>query len=225
MKTKTITENVKKIFTPSKSKAIQINITYLVVLFMLFLSSKKMMGQMQLPKLKGNIGVGLFGQISVNGYGTEYMPTIYYKTGRKTFFVAPTIQKQKANLSGIQITYQYSLTGAEIKGHEEGELELFVFFTAAYHHNAMLGKVTERDDQKANSLLAENGTLTYRYSSVEAFGGFGLSIPFLKRFKWTNSVGLGGYTSFNFSSQKYYHNQNLGLTLRTGITMNLNKHK
>jgi hypothetical protein len=225
MKTKITTENAKKIFTNSKNKMLQINITCLVVLLMLFLSSKKMMGQMQLSKLKDNIGVGLFGQISVNGYGTEYMPTIYYKTGRKTFFVAPTIQKQKANLSGIQITYQYSLTGSEIPGHDEGELELFVFLTAAYHHNAMLGKITERNDQIANPLFVENGVATYRYSSVEAFGGFGLSIPFLKRFKWTNSVGLGGYTSFNFSSQLYYHSQNIGVTLRTGITMNLNKHK
>src|ERR1700758_2782517 len=194
---------------------------FFILLCILLLTFKKGISQ-DLPAQKGNMGIGLFSGVSCDGYGIEYLPNIYYKNKRSSYFVAPTIQKQKANLSGIQAIYQYALTGREVPGPLEGELELFVFAIAGYHHNAMLGKALEWDEQKSNPLYTENKIYQDRFTSVEAFVGVGLNIPFLKRFKWTNCIGVGGYTSFNyptnFTDKFYYSPHAIGcLMLRTGI--------
>lgn len=226
MKTKTTMGNMKRIFTSPEisNRGLNMSKIYLIALFILPFCSKKGTSQIQLPNSKGNIGTGIFGQISTNGYGTEYLPTVYYKKGRSSYFLAPTIQKQKANLSGGEITFQYALTGKEVK-NSECELELFAFLTAGYHYHAMMGKVTERDEQIADPVYTENKISRAHFNSVEAFGGIGLNIPFLKRFKWTNCIGLGGFTSFDFPSRLYYKGQSAGLIVRTGITMDVHIHK
>ena len=61
-----------------------------------------------------------------------------------------------------------------------------------------------------------------RFSSVEAYTGVGLKIKLFKNWKWVNSVGLGGYTSFNFSHNLYYRANNIGLILKTGVAVNFN---
>ena len=87
-----------------------------------------------------------------------------------------------------------------------------------------MGNATERSEQMANPLFIENGIAQNRFNSVEAFAGFGMNIRFLKKFKWTNSIGVGGCTSFNFPTHLYYYKgQTMGVALRTGITMNINK--
>lgn len=172
---------------------------------------------------KKTTGISLISQVCSNGYGTQYLPTIFYKQGRKTYSIAPTIQKKKLNLSGLQINYEYALTGADVKFNNDYQLELFVFVTLAYHKGAILGKNTERTERTMNYALAENNISKLRFSSTETYVGFGLKLPILKKFKWSSSIGFGYFQSINHPKNLYYRAQNFGLIINTGISMELKR--
>ena len=176
---------------------------------------------------KGNAlhaGIGLFSQISANGYGTEYSPQVFLKKGRKVYYAGPLIQKRQGNLSGLQLNFTYSLTGPDApfayqKGYSQN-IELFAFVTAAYSKGAILGKHTLMEENYVNRMACENNISGIRFKSAELYAGVGLKIQFLKNFKWINNMGIGGYTSFGYPKKMdlYYNARSLGLILKTGIS-------
>ncbi len=171
-----------------------------------------------------NLGIAVASQISANGYGSEYNPMLYLKNGRKSYFIGPVIQKQKLNVSGVRFNYDYTIVGEDAQGNEayNKNLELFCFFIAAYHHNALLGKRALWEERMANREY-DGDFSKLHFQSIEIYGGFGLKIKLFKNIKWVNCLGLGGYTSFNFPGHLYYNANNIGLILKTGISFDIKK--
>ena len=168
---------------------------------------------------KGNVGLAVSSVFNSDGYGVQYLPSVYYKKNRNTYFAALLIQKQKANVSGIQLNYEYTLVTpdeADAKG-----LELFCFVAGLYHNNALLGKQALHNESMANPEYV--GASQLHFKSVEVYTGFGLRIKLFKNVKWVNSLGAGGYSSFNSPQHLYYENHNMGLYLKTGISIDLKK--
>ncbi|HXU25748.1 MAG TPA: hypothetical protein VN698_00845 [Bacteroidia bacterium] len=169
---------------------------------------------------KGNLGLSASSMFNADGYGVQYLPSVYYKKSRSLYSVAPIIQKQKANVSGVQLNYEYTIVApgeADAKG-----LELFCFATGLYQHNALLGGMALHNESVANPEFSENVSQIH-FKSVEAYAGFGLRIKLFKSVKWVNSIGAGGYASFNFPQHLYYAGHNVGLFLKTGISIDLYK--
>ena len=176
--------------------------------------------QQNTPVQKGNFGLAVSSIIDADGYGTQLLPSVYYTRNRGTYFISPIVQKQKSNVSGIQLNYQYTLVG-------EGEayakrLELFCFATGIYQNNALMGKHALLIESMANPTFTENFCQLH-FKSVEAYAGFGLRIKLFKNVKWINSLGAGGYASFNFPHHLYYENHNFGMILKTGFSIDLKK--
>jgi hypothetical protein len=174
--------------------------------------------QQNTPIQKGNFGLAALSIADADGYGTQLLPSVYYKKNRGTYYIAPIIQKQKTNVSGIQLNYEYTLVG-------EGEayakrLELFCFATGIYQNDALMGKHALCNESMANPEFSDN-ICQMHFKSVEAYAGFGLRIKLFKNVKWVNSLGGGGYTSFNFPCHLYYAGHNLGMILKTGISIDL----
>ena len=167
---------------------------------------------------KGNFGLSVSGMICADGYGTQYLPTLYYKKNRSCFFAGSIIQKKKANLSGVQLNYEYTLVKED--DAYSGRLELFCFATGLYQNKAILGKQTLHEESVANPEFNEN-MCEIHFKTMEVYGGFGLRIKLFKNVKWTNSIGGGGYTSFNSPCNLYYATHNFGLILKTGISIDL----
>ena len=176
--------------------------------------------QQNTPVQKGNFGLAISSIADADGYGTQLLPSVYYKSNRSAYFIAPIVQKQKSNMSGIQLNYEYTLV-------DEGEayakrLELFCFATGIYQNDALMGKHALCNESMANPEFSEN-ICQLHFKSVEAYAGFGLRIKLFKNVKWVNSLGAGGYTSFNFPCHLYYADHNFGMILKTGITIDLKK--
>ena len=168
---------------------------------------------------KGNIGLAVSSMFNADGYGVQYLPSVYYKKNRNTYFIAPLIQKQKANVSGVQLNYEYTLV-APGEAYAKG-LELFCFAAGLYQNNALLGKQALHNESLAN--CEYKGAFQLHFKSVEAYAGFGLRIKLFKNVKWVNSLGVGGYASFNFPQHLNYESHNLGLYLKTGISIDFKK--
>jgi hypothetical protein len=167
---------------------------------------------------KGNFGLSASSMSNADGYGVQYLPAVYYKKNRSSYFIAPIIQKQKINVSGVQLNYEYTFLA---EGEADAKrLELFCFATGLYQNKALLGKQALSNESMANPEYIGNPSQLH-FKSVEAYAGFGLRIKLFKNVKWVNSIGGGGYGSFNFPGNLYYANHNLGLFLKTGISIDL----
>ncbi|HXD94409.1 MAG TPA: hypothetical protein VNX01_14480 [Bacteroidia bacterium] len=167
---------------------------------------------------KGNFGLAASSMFNADGYGVQFLPSVYYKKNRSTYFIAPIVQKQKANISGVQLNYEYTFL-AEDEADSKG-LELFCFATGIYQSNALLGKQALQNESIANPEYSGNVSQLH-FKSTEAYTGFGLRIKLFKNVKWANSIGAGGYTSYNSPQHLYYADHNFGLYLKTGISIDL----
>ena len=195
----------------------------LLVISLLFIT-KQGLCQKHTIERNENLGFATSSMISANGYGGMYSPMLYYKKDRRSYFIGPIIQNQKLNFSGVQLNYDYTIVGEDVPETQpyNKNLELFCFFTAAYHYNAALGKRALWEEHMANSEY-EGNVCNLRFKSVEVYGGVGLKIKLFKNFKWVNCLGLGGYTSFNSPDNLYYKANSLGLILKTGISFDFKK--
>src|ERR1700741_1605316 len=167
---------------------------------------------------KGNIGLAVSSMFNADGYGVQYLPSVYYKKNRSSYFIAPIVQKQKANISGVQLNYEYTFVA---EGEADAKrLELFCFATGMYQANALLGKQALHNESVANPEYVGNVSQLH-FKSAEAYTGFGMRIKLFKNIKWVNSIGAGGYASFNAPQHLYYADHNFGLYLKTGLSIDL----
>ncbi len=172
---------------------------------------------------KKNIGLAVSGMVGPDGYGILYLPTVYYKKNRNSYFMGPVIQNQKMNVSGAQLNYDYSIVN-EGEGYYK-RLELFCFVKALYQGNALLGKQTLCVENLANAENAKNASQAH-FKSIEFYAGFGFKIKLFDNIKWVSSIGTGGYTSFNSPSRFYYaeySGHHLGIMFNAGISIDLKK--
>jgi hypothetical protein len=132
------------------------------------------------------------------------------------------IQTRNLNFAGLQFNYNYALTG-EVVNCNKNEPELYVSFSMAYHHKGMLGRRALRDERMANPAAGEIDLDNLCFQSVEVFAGFGLKLELFKNFKWSNAVGVGGYTSlYTPVKNLYYESTALGLRLTSGFSYAFN---
>jgi hypothetical protein len=169
-----------------------------------------------------NIGIGATSMITADGYGGQYSPMVYYKKDRRSYFIGPVIQNKNFNVSGVQFNYDYTLAGEDATENETSNetLELFCFLTIIYQQQALLGSRTLWEESRTKQGYEGNaGKLQFK--SLEVYSGIGLKIRLFKNFKWVSSIGVGGYTSFNFPGHMYYNASNLGLIIKTGVSFDL----
>lgn len=180
-------------------------------------------GTSQTETKKVITGISISSQVSANGYGGATLPAVYVKYGRRSLFAGPVIQNRNFNMSGAQLYYTYSLTGTQAGSKNPYEPELFAYVSGAYNYKALMGNHTLREEQLTNPSSVDNHICERTFKSAELFAGFGLRLK-VGRFQWTNAMGLGGYTSFNFPTAMnlYYNASNIGLSLRTGILFDIN---
>lgn len=215
---KTTTTSTRK--NNKKGRIIVTLIGKCLLLFLLLSTSNSSFAQ-SAAKIK--TGLSFLSQVSANGYGGASVPMLYVRNGQRALSAGPVINNRKWIVSGIQVNYTYSLTGPEIKGHEACEIELYTFIDAAYHFNGYLGKRTLWEENSINASSIENNIAGHRFKCIELFAGAGIRVPFLKRFKWAGAMGLGVYQSLDFPDklQLYYESRNVGLIVRTGISMDI----
>ena len=172
-----------------------------------------------------SIGFNASVMISVDGYGMQYSPTLYYKRDRQLFDVGLLIQSQKHNLSGVQFGYNYTLVGGDAPSDmlTSKRLELFCFISSAYEHRALLGRAIINDEKTANKNLEGVDLCRLTYRSVEIYVGFGFKIKLLKNIKWVNSIGIGAYDSFGGHRLWCREQSACGLDLKTGISIEFGK--
>ncbi|MGZ3919744.1 MAG: hypothetical protein ACXVNR_01655 [Bacteroidia bacterium] len=197
----------------------------LLAIFLLF-SAEYMMSQrgVALKENNENLGVMTSMIVSAEGYGSRCSPALYYKNKRRTLSAGPVIQNSKSSVTGVQLNYFYTIAGKDAIGNEcyNENLELFGFISASYYYNAALGKRALREEKLANTDY-EGDPCQLRFKSLSLYAGVGLKLTIFKNFKWINSMGLGGYKSFQFPPHLYYNECNLGLTIRTGISYDFKK--
>ena len=192
-----------------------------VMLLGFILSTQYSFGQQLASAQNGNFGLAVSGMFNADGYGIQYLPSVYYQKNRGTYFIAPIVQKQKANVSGVQLNYEYTFVAAGEADGAKG-LELFGFATGLFQSNALLGKQAVYNEHMKYPESTEDVS-KLRIKSIEAYAGFGLRIKLFKNIKWVNSIGGGGYASFNVPANMYYANHNFGLMLKTGISIGFKK--
>jgi len=189
----------------------------------LIFTTENAMCQQNTPVRNENMGFSTSAMVSASGYGGRYVPMLYFKRNRQTYFIGPVIQNQKLNFAGFQFNYDYALVGEDAPTKADNKnVELFCFFTSSYDFRALLGKRALWEEHMANSKY-EGDPCKLRFKSVSMYGGIGLKIRILKNLKWINSIGAGGYTSFDFPGNLYYNASNLGLIIKTGISFDFKK--
>lgn len=160
-------------------------------------------------------------QVTASGYGAQWVPSLIFTHGQNALSAGAILSKDGAELAGVKIKYEYTVTG-QLVGDSANRLELFFFANAAYYHNATLGSRVAQQENQVNpdmSLVYLHGM---RFKSVELYGGTGLRVPFLKRFKWINYAGVGYYQSLSSECSKLYREaKGLGLFLSTGILVTI----
>lgn len=182
--------------------------------------SASVYGQESIRSCNTTIGLSMANQVSANGYGCVRMPGLFIKKGRGQLAAGVAFQKCRSTVTGIQLNYGYSVTGPNVSGSYENGPELYFFASAAYNYNSRLGKRILWEENMANPNATETHVSSLSFSSAEVFGGAGLRVKFLERFKWDNSIGLGFYTSFDYPAnlKLYYCKSGVGLQLRTSIS-------
>lgn len=160
--------------------------------------------------------------VAANGYGTQYVPAFTVRSNRQTWFFGPVVQKQRLNLSGFQLNFDYRLAGGDPNENCSERTILFCFATVAGHSNARMGKQTMGIERLANRGY-EGDLHALRFQSVEGYTGFGVKLKLNDQLQWTTALGFGGYTSFNFPGNLYYSPHNMTLLIKTGLAVELSR--
>jgi hypothetical protein len=204
------------------SRCYRLNINLILFLIVFSILSQKGISQkyrhvpVYVPK--NHLGCTFLVIASANGYGLQLCPSVFYKSNRHIFQVGAIIQKQKMNVCGAQVGYEYTLMRED--DDELKRLELFCFLNGSYHANALFGKGALMVEERADPELGANADQLH-FKSAEAYVGLGLRTKVCKNVQWVNCIGGGAYTSFNLPDYLYHAKRNFGLILKTGISITL----
>src|ERR1700741_2776060 len=167
---------------------------------------------------KPAFGISASSSITASGFGTLYSPGAFYKRGNKLVEMGMIIQKRKLNLSGIRMSYEYTVfDGAKCPEYDNERLELYFHVTAMYHNSAYLSNAYLRLEKQ----VSPESTIKFnslKYSAAEAYGGFGRRIKMTDKLKWSNYVGVGGWYSFSGEKKTGREYKGPGLFVGTRLT-------
>ena len=177
---------------------------------------------------KNSVGIAAGPVVSANGYGVRYSTMVFLKHNRSTLGVGAILGNYQAEVSGLQMWYDYALTGCSTPNWKKDSkeypcnknMELFTFISVAYNPKGYLCQKALMMEKESKDALACD-VKSYVFKSAEAYAGFGLKVRFLKNFKWSNAVGLGGYYTFNHPGHIFYDKYAVGLFLKTELIFRL----
>lgn len=167
---------------------------------------------------KNTLGVRSYICITGSGHGASITPALFYRYNRTMISAGPVMNLQMKEVTGIQLGYEYAMTGACKKmatNHYNEKAELFAFGSLMYRPSACLSKKAVEMEQTAE--MKTNPYESMKVTTFEAYAGFGLKVKVLKRLQWANSIGIGAYISPNSPSEIYRPAANATLMVRTGL--------
>ncbi|MES2515776.1 MAG: hypothetical protein V4580_16605 [Bacteroidota bacterium] len=166
---------------------------------------------------KANGAIELASDVTGSGLGANLYVGATFIKGSSAISVGANLQRQKCNLSGMQMTYRYTV------GHSENEkIELFFLGNITAHSAANMSKRcihTEQICSKERSI--DYNTLSLKV--IESYIGFGIKYNLTQRLHVICSIGAGGYKTLNDDyDRKFYRPKSaLGLRFRAGIAYSM----
>lgn len=195
------------------------SVVVILITSLLIMLSLTIYGQGGKPRITP-FGLSANATLSGAGFGSQYNICGSYHFNNSTISAGPVFQHRNGNYSGINASYEYTLFDGSAHDYDcynFRKLELNSFITTTFHHNAILGNKQLRTEKKVNPESAVNyGTL--KYTAIEAYVGFGLNLRISSRFKWTNAIGFGGWTTLKGYDNVYREKQCCSIMLRSGFS-------
>ena len=161
--------------------------------------------------LKANLSFGVSNEITGSGHSAVLVPSINYRLNKTIFKAGIAINYQNKSFSGINLKYTYILNDLK------DDLQIFFQAEAMYRRNSPLNK-------RIRNLVYDKETTNNidKFSTIEGYGGFGLSIPLIAGFSLNTSIGAGIYKrNISGSSEANYarfsQDKAVSLSLNAGI--------
>jgi len=175
-------------------------------------------------------GIGTF--ISGDGHGTMYEGSLNLSNGKNIFSLGAIIQKRKTEFSGVSFSYvkplfsrDYSYYGLPYEEFAEKNVQLFLFSKGSYIHQSRLSYNSEKLEEKA--FYSETDIIpdfsSTKFSTVEAFAGFGLNVKLGSSLVWGNYIGFGTYYHLNYL--KGMHHARMAPVIALGTSIRLLNYK
>lgn len=167
---------------------------------------------------KLSIGASLNGIVSGSGLGSSLSPQLAIHTESQLFSAGINFQNRHGNLTGVRGRYEFTFNPKDAQ-------EIFLFYDAAWHSNALLGNFTARQESFLNPEFAEYFT-NVRVKTLEQHIGFGMNAYVVGSFKVFGAIGAGYYYTMNCERQnvfQYREKGNFSLMLMAGIKMDIKK--
>lgn len=165
-----------------------------------------------------SIGASLNGFVSGSGLGSSLSPQLTAGTERHLFLAGINFQNRHGNFTGVRSRYEFIFNPSDAQ-------EIFLFYDAAWHHNALLGNFTARQESFLNPEFAGYFT-NVRIKTLEQHIGFGMNAYVIGSFKVFGAIGAGYYYTMNCERQnvfQYREKSNFSLMLMTGIKIDIKK--
>lgn len=167
---------------------------------------------------KLSVGASLHGIVSGSGLGSSLSPQLAIHTESQLFSAGINFQNRHGNLTGVRGRYEFTF-------NPEDAQEIFLFYDAAWHNNALLGNFTVRQERFLNP--ESTGYFTnVRIKTIEQHIGFGMNVYVIGSFKVFGAIGAGYYNTVNCERQnlfQYREKSNFSLMLMAGIKMDIKK--
>lgn len=193
------------------------------VLILVSVISVKCFSQSIDPNFKMGMSVGT--QISGNQHGALFETSINISNSKNIVSVGTLIQKRKNEVCGVSLSYSKPIFDERSEySFEEGsgrDVQLFFYSKLQYIHKANLSFNAEGLEDRyyiqSNDMIVD--FKTYKTSTIEIMGGFGLNLRIFKNVAWTNSIGVGAYNHLNYLPGMYCDKTGPSLVLSTSLRL------
>lgn len=153
-----------------------------------------------------------------SGLGLSFSPQITLAKNNNLIYAGINIQKRNCNFSGFRMGYQYVI-------ELENQNELFFFFDAACHHQALLGKNTLKMESRVNPENAGFYT-TVKMKAIAQHVGFGMNLSLNESVKLFGAIGAGMYNTLEVSRKEAFRYRDCSaasIMLSAGLKFNITK--
>jgi len=163
-----------------------------------------------------NYGFSISRSSSGNNFGSFYNPGLIVNVRNNQFEIAANVQQRNTKFSGAQFTHEYIyFDGDEAAGQR---VQLFVFYNMKLITNASLTKKNAYKE-RGNAPEREMNFDNLRFTTAEAYMGFGMKLKMTEHVKLYSLIGIGAYNTLSGESNlRFRDSKSVSLTLKTGIS-------
>jgi len=184
----------------------------ILILVLVILLVQKGIGQSSAIKY----GVSISRSSSGNSFGPFYNPGAIVKVRNNQFELAANIQQRNTRFSGAQFTHEYIYFGGDEAVEEK--TQLFVFYNMKLITNASLNRrnaYIERRNSPESKVNFDN----LRFTTMEAYIGFGLKLKLTEHLKLASLIGIGAWSTLSGESNLLCRDyKSMSLTLKIGVS-------